>query len=191
MTSCFVRCPFSICWLSFFASQEVYFKKHKFNTVPNVQLKNVDRWEPPVYLISVSPLPSLSGGTITILLFWFSHPSQLEERCLRSGYPKPAEVSDTQAIQWFLVGSHCSVVFHQDCPVCPQGGGGVGSRQEPVRGLLPARHWGEDLCHVHQDGDGDGHVHLDRASQGTQSHSMHVKIGMQRFIWGGDKKSMA
>lgn len=23
--------------------QEVYFKKHKFNTVPNVQLKNVDR----------------------------------------------------------------------------------------------------------------------------------------------------
>lgn len=24
--------------------QEVYFKKHKFNTVPNVQLKNVDRW---------------------------------------------------------------------------------------------------------------------------------------------------
>jgi len=24
--------------------QEVYFKKHKFNTIPNVQMKNVDRY---------------------------------------------------------------------------------------------------------------------------------------------------
>lgn len=24
--------------------QEVYFKKHKFNTIPNVQMKNVERY---------------------------------------------------------------------------------------------------------------------------------------------------
>lgn len=32
----FLPCP--LCF-----SQEAYFKKHKFNTVPNVQLKNVER----------------------------------------------------------------------------------------------------------------------------------------------------
>lgn len=37
----------------FSVSQEVYFKKHKFNTVPNVQLKNVDRCVHTDHLMSV------------------------------------------------------------------------------------------------------------------------------------------
>lgn len=40
-------------------SQEVYFKKHKFNTVPNVQLKNVDRC---VDLPHTSPLSVKKHG---------------------------------------------------------------------------------------------------------------------------------
>lgn len=37
-----------------FLTQEVYFKKHKFNTVPNVQLKNVERSVEQQVLVSVS-----------------------------------------------------------------------------------------------------------------------------------------
>lgn len=37
----------------FSVSQEVYFKKHKFNTVPNVQLKNVDRCVRTDHMMSV------------------------------------------------------------------------------------------------------------------------------------------
>ena len=39
--------------------QEVYFKKHKFNTVPKVQLKNVDGYvagaQPPFCNVEVKP----------------------------------------------------------------------------------------------------------------------------------------
>lgn len=50
--------------------QEVYFKKHRFNTVPNVQLKSVDRCVRPSYCMCVTP-PAVGGGAVTFSLFCF------------------------------------------------------------------------------------------------------------------------
>uniref|UniRef100_A0A7M4FLQ5 Protein O-linked-mannose beta-1,2-N-acetylglucosaminyltransferase 1 n=1 Tax=Crocodylus porosus TaxID=8502 RepID=A0A7M4FLQ5_CROPO len=71
-----------------------------------------------------------------------------------------------------IVGLNMNGYFHPEegrlrdrNPPAPQRGRGSGPRQEPVRGLLPARHRGQDVRHVHQDGAGGRLHHLDAAGQ--------------------------
>lgn len=57
-----------------FLTQEVYFKKHKFNTVPNVQLKNVERSVEQQVLVSVSVSVSvLVSGSVSVLVSVSEH----------------------------------------------------------------------------------------------------------------------
>lgn len=57
-----------------FLTQEVYFKKHKFNTVPNVQLKNVERSVEQQVLVSVSVSVSvLVSVSVSVLVSVSEH----------------------------------------------------------------------------------------------------------------------
>lgn len=84
--------------MSISLSQEVYFKKHKFNTVPNVQLKNVYRFVNSDFEISYHWFyafhimsPFVEKNYATQSQSWCS--LQLKEGCVWSGDPEPAEVS--------------------------------------------------------------------------------------------------
>lgn len=67
--------------------------------------------------------------------------------------------------------------------LCSQRDRGAGPLQKPLWGLIRARHWGEDLRHVCEDGLRGGHDHVDRTRQGRNASEPLEKFGFCWRIW--------
>lgn len=64
----------------FLSQQEVYFKKHKFNTIPNVQLRNVDRCLQQLDAVSRSSAASLTFFPFLCFPVWGKTPTKWGSR---------------------------------------------------------------------------------------------------------------